>query len=352
MFAQPRGRYWEGCDLSQIKEGRVLKEGCTKDSLRFSKHDRAWLGKLRPLIAHELSDAALSAQARSGAAPSLDRILLLCARLVCLARPYIQTQRQTERRTSARPSPSLEMLVVGGGPVGLMTAIQTRLVGAGSVTLWDKRSLEQRLRANVVDLGESDCSSPAHPAALTLLENLGILHLGLSGVWSRAVFPRYVHHMHSGTASTTNTWVPSWVQSNLDAYLSWMDPWRWRRAPADEARDNERELENEWALKIEIREVENVLRKVAVLLGINLLSDTHFLDLLPPEITDIDSDSHKHTHTHTDSHDATSAFATASRAWRAVGRRVLGNGGRGGVRERVIVNVSARTGHNTRQDAM
>ena len=151
VFTVHRGRYWLGCDLSAKKH--MPSQGCTADSLVFSENDLRWLAKLRPLIAAELGDASLSAQALSGVSPSLDRILLLCARLACLG------------ASAAGASSSHEVLVVGGGPVGLMAAIQARLVGLSSVTVWEKRSLHLRLRSNVVDLSESGGCHKRGPGA-------------------------------------------------------------------------------------------------------------------------------------------------------------------------------------------
>jgi len=235
---------------------------------------------------------ALSAQARSGAAPSLDRILLLCARLACLASP-------------AHPSPDLNVLVVGGGPIGLMSAIQARLVGVPSVTIWDKRLLANPRRDNVVDMCESDRSAPAHPAALTLLENLGILQFGLTGAWSRSLFPRYLHAMDKGDNPDMLTWFKRSVRESF----SWLRPPYEVRAA--EAGSHARTLENEWALKIEIREVENILYKLALVLGVHLNWETQFVDVLPPENSETA---------------AAPAAHSAPQVWRAVGRRVKGGG--------------------------
>jgi len=309
VYLAPRGRYWKGCRLT----GGVPREGCTQDSRHFSEHDRAWLDELRPLIASELADdegcarvrptcrmrrmrcmrlcdvemtrdaclyvcahvfsvvlAALAAQARTGAASSLDRILLTCARLACLAR-------------SAHQSPDLKVLIVGGGPVGLMSAIQARLVGVASVTIWDKRSLDTGMRANVVDVSESDRSSPAHPAALSLLENLGILHWGLSGAWSRSLFRRYLHPVDN---------------------------------EADETGAHAEMLENEWALKIEIRQLQHALRKLAMLLGVEVHAATEFVDVLSADNAATAG-----------TPDAQELQRTAPQGWRAVGTRVQGTEG-------------------------
>jgi hypothetical protein len=53
VFVARRGRYWKGC---AVPLGGLSTGGCAKDSLDFSEHDRAWLEKLRPLIASELAD--------------------------------------------------------------------------------------------------------------------------------------------------------------------------------------------------------------------------------------------------------------------------------------------------------
>jgi 2-polyprenyl-6-methoxyphenol hydroxylase-like FAD-dependent oxidoreductase len=62
-----------------------------------------------------------------------------------------------------------------------MTALQARLSGM-RVTVWERRSLQERTRDNVVDASESDRNDPQHPAALTLFENIGLLYLGMSGM--------------------------------------------------------------------------------------------------------------------------------------------------------------------------
>jgi hypothetical protein len=61
VFVARRGRYWKGC---AVPLGGLHTGGCAKDSLDFSEHDRAWLEKLRPLIASELADNACSTQSR------------------------------------------------------------------------------------------------------------------------------------------------------------------------------------------------------------------------------------------------------------------------------------------------
>ncbi len=233
----------------------------------------------RDTCAHVFSvvRAALAAQARAGAAPSLDRILLTCARLACLARP-------------AHQSPDLKVLIVGGGPVGLMSAIQARLVGVASVTIWDKRLLDTGLRANVVDVSESDRSSPAHPAALSLLENLGVLYWGLSGAWSRSLFRRYLHPVHAET---------------------------------DETGAHAEMLENEWALMIEIRQLQRVLRKLAMLLKVEVHAATEFVDVLSPDNAETAGAPGAHERQRTE-----------PQGWRAVGKQVQGTEG-------VAANITA-----------
>jgi hypothetical protein len=113
----------------------------------------------------------------------MDRVLLLLARLACLS---ADARREWHSRAALA---SLRVLVVGGGPVGLLSAVQARLTGA-KVRVWEKRGLLPRTRDNVVDASESDRSSPEHPAALSLMENVGLLHLGLGGMWVRPRFLR------------------------------------------------------------------------------------------------------------------------------------------------------------------
>ena len=61
---------------------------CHQDSGNFSANDEEWLRIARPFIAEELraapKSALLAPQAGRGA-PSLDRLLLLLARLACLS---------------------------------------------------------------------------------------------------------------------------------------------------------------------------------------------------------------------------------------------------------------------------
>jgi hypothetical protein len=140
---------------------------------------------------------------------------------------------------------------------------------------------------------ESDRSAPAHPAALTLLENLGVFHFGLTGAWSRSLFKRYLHAMEKDNNPDILTWFPRRVRE----YFSWLRPPHEVRGA--EAGSHAEALENEWALKIEIREVENILYKLALVLGVHLHSATEFVDVLPPENSE-----------------------GAAQVWRAVGRRV------------------------------
>ena len=188
------GHFWRGMNTSTCV--RAPKSGaakrwlaCNDDSRVFSAYDRQWLDVARPLIARDLLRAphgeALASQARSGAA-SMDRLLLLLARLACLTSDARRSSGSGEWRA---PLSSLDVLVAGGGPVGLLSAVQARLTGA-NVGVWEKRGLLPRTRDNVVDASESDRSSPEHPAALSLMENVGLLHLGLGGMWVRPRFLR------------------------------------------------------------------------------------------------------------------------------------------------------------------
>ena len=87
------GTYWRGMDTSACvrppKIGEPSEEVvCHQDSGNFSANDEEWLRIARPFIAEELraapKGALLAPQAGRGA-PSLDRLLLLLARLACLS---------------------------------------------------------------------------------------------------------------------------------------------------------------------------------------------------------------------------------------------------------------------------
>jgi hypothetical protein len=188
------GNFWRGMDTvacagsvnrSWKPDSRLadVNETCHADSNRFTAYEQRWLEIARPLIANELRKLSggqeLASEANSGAA-SLDRLLLLLARLTCLAQNAGEGADTPSTSSSQKGSEGGNVLVVGAGPVGLMTALQARLSGM-RVTVWERRSLQERTRDNVVDAAESDRSDPEHPAALTLFENIGLLYLGMSG---------------------------------------------------------------------------------------------------------------------------------------------------------------------------
>ena len=87
------GTYWRGMDTSACvrppKPGEPSEEVvCHQDSGNFSANDEEWLRIARPFVAEELRaapDVALLAPLAGRGAPSLDRLLLLLARLACLS---------------------------------------------------------------------------------------------------------------------------------------------------------------------------------------------------------------------------------------------------------------------------
>ena len=220
---------------SHIDELSKRAAVCHDDAGDFSEHDLRWLSLARPIAAQELGGlqhgTVLAAQAATGAAPSLDRLLLLLARLVCLS-----MDDGADSTVGGSAMASLQVLVVGAGPVGLMTAVQSRLAGA-TVTVWEKRRLYPRTRENVVDSSESDRSEPTHPAALTLMENIGLLHLGIKGLWAR---PRFVRASPGHVAQYAHT--PEQMTGE----------------------------ENEWELLHSLKELEHALHKVLLLVGVRM----------------------------------------------------------------------------------
>ena len=206
------GLFWRGLNTSACirppKPGAALNESlCRADTREFSPNDNAWLALARPVAADELSPlgAALAAKALGGAAPSLDRLLLLLGRLACL-----RQDAASEQGASPQAMAALHVLVAGGGPVGLMTALQARLAGA-RVTVWERRKLHPRTRENVVDASESDRSEPWHPGSLALMENIGLLHLGIRGMWVR---PRFVRSSKDRVAQYAHTPLALAVEEN------------------------------------------------------------------------------------------------------------------------------------------
>ena len=237
------GTYWRGMNTSECVRrpapGKPSEEVvCRQDSGHFSANDEAWLRIARPFVAEELRAAPegelLAAQAVRGA-PSLDRLLLL-ARLACLSDSPRDAGSDADGGDARAGLSGLQVLVVGGGPVGLMTAVHARLTGA-AVTVWEKREVAHRTRDNVVDASESDRSTPEHPGSLTLLENIGLLHLGISGMWVR---PRFLRATKTRVAQYTHT--PGFVPGE----------------------------ENEWELLHSLKELEYALQKVSLLLGARL----------------------------------------------------------------------------------
>lgn len=198
------GHFWRGINTSACvrkpphDNQAKVQHVCRHDSRYFSAYDELWLDIARPFAAAELRQGdqgeLLALQAMAGA-PSLDRLLLLLARLTCLSSDILDG-----------PPPatlaSQQVLIVGGGPVGLMAAVQARLTGAAEVTVWEKRGHHDRTRDNIVDAAESDRSTPEHPGALALMENVGLLHLGLSGMWVRPRFLRATKQRVSQYAHT------------------------------------------------------------------------------------------------------------------------------------------------------
>lgn len=189
------GTYWRGINTTacvHAPRGQVKNESvCRHDSRQFTAYDHRWLDIARPLMGLELRQLPegerLASQALGGA-PSLDRLLLLLARLTCLSLDAADDAGSVGG-SGRRAVVSAGVLVVGGGPVGLMTAVQARLAGAPT-SVWEKRDIRHRTRDNVVDASESDRSDPEHPGALTLMENIGLLHLGMRGMWVRPRFLR------------------------------------------------------------------------------------------------------------------------------------------------------------------
>ena len=229
------GNFWRGMDTEACVRLADVNEPCKADSSRFTAYEQNWLDIARPLIANELRKLSggqeLASEAMAGAA-SLDRLLLLLARVTCLAQNAREGADAPSTSSSQKGSEGGNVLVVGAGPVGLMTALQARLSGM-RVTVWERRSLQERTRDNVVDASESDRNDPQHPAALTLFENIGLLYLGMSGKWMR---PRFLR----GTALRASQY------------------------------GEQKDADTEWDLLHSIKHLEWALQKICLLVGVHL----------------------------------------------------------------------------------
>ena len=241
-FRAHQGRYWKGCDLKpRPKDTSTSSDStCQNDSSVFTNNEKKWLTLLRPIVATHLhtlniipdsTAATYSSQTEEPCiAPSLDRLLLVIARLACLSAANDETKQPAVQN----------VLVVGAGPVGLMTSIQARLTGSTHVTVWEKRSIRTRQRTNIVVLSESDQTHPEHPAALSLLENIGALQIGMQGTYRLPHFTRF-YHEHSAV------------------------------------NDEDSGGEFQWALKLQIRNLEYTLQKITAILGTQLIPHTEFV---------------------------------------------------------------------------
>lgn len=248
-----RDRYWRGCDLAPTSLNAASICNRT-DSGTFTNNDMKWLRRLRPLIGTYLKSLGPRFEEQTinysshtslepSIAPSMDRLLLLIGRLGCLAA-------QTKSSLNSQ-----HVLIVGAGPVGLLSSIQARLTGSTHVTVWEKRSIRNRLRTNVVVLSETDQALPSHPAALALLENIGLLHMGLRGTFRFPYFLRYIHEKEEAKLTKLN------------------------ENKKDEAREDRvhHHGEWEWDLHLQIRDLEYALQKVTAILGTRLVPHTEFV---------------------------------------------------------------------------
>jgi hypothetical protein len=130
---------------------------------------------------------------------SFDRLLLAAARLACAASSVdasdteaeadseeadAETAEEAEADSEPTDKGRADVLVVGGGSVGLTTAVAAKLAG-GTVTLWERRALARRTRLHMIDVHELYCIEDGTAGALILVEALGLLDLGLCGFWEQ-----------------------------------------------------------------------------------------------------------------------------------------------------------------------
>ena len=176
-------RFWRGRYNEQGEQQPSGSEG-------YDEYELLVLRLARPLAAEALQLTSPSVAAES---PSLDRLLLTSARLACSTSPIYSSKArevmsargagdESSGGESAAAPPRADVLVVGGGIVGLTTAIAARLAGA-PVTLWERRALEARTRLHMVDLHELYDVEEGRSGALVLAEALGLFQIGLTGFW-------------------------------------------------------------------------------------------------------------------------------------------------------------------------
>lgn len=229
-----RGRYG--------KDGRRQRSG-------YDAHEETVLRIVRPVAAEVLGIYA-GALAIS---PAFDRLLLATVRLACSASPATPAA-PTERGEA----PRADVLVVGGGSVGLMTAIAARLAGA-HVVLWERRAQEARTRLHMIDVHELYCVEDGTSGALALVEALGLLDFGLRGFWE----PLWHRRDSSGRVVA--------AAYGEDGH--------------DELREGDINVDTDdyhWIVNLQIATLERALLFAAAVSGVNLYDLTTFVAYHPP----------------------------------------------------------------------
>ena len=191
------------------------------------------------------------------------------------------TKQQQEKGGGHQSAHAQRVLVVGAGPVGLMASIQARLTGASSVTVWEKRSISDRRRTNVVVASETDQAMPEHPAGLSLLENIGLLDVGMRGTWRFPWFRRYNQEKEEAKLRARRGELEDEEEGARaegleqeegggggDLLLS--------TPAAPNMGGGELSGEYEWDLHLQIRDLEYALQRVAAVLGVQLVPYTIF----------------------------------------------------------------------------